>query len=78
MNFHLSLLPFQININLILQTTYLSGQLMAMIAGIRSQAMPDLAAVNDVLNFVRRINLLLYLSPPNRMKRNTAMKRNTV
>ena len=49
MTFLRMLLPSQININSILQTTYLSGPLMRMIAAIRSQAMPGLV-VNDVLN----------------------------
>ena len=69
------LAPYPVNINPILQTTYMSGQLMRMIAGIRSQAMPGIAAVNDVLNFLEKIQLLLYPSPPKRIKRNTMMKR---
>ena len=73
-NFHLRLFPTQININLIIPITYLSGPLMPMIAGIRSQAMLGLAAVNDVSNFLSRIHHLLYPSPPNRMKGNTTMK----
>ena len=55
-------------------STYLSGPLMRMIAGIRSQAMLGFAAANDASNFLGRIHRLLYPSPPNMMTRNTMMK----